>query len=403
MIPPMPELRSIAEARADVLAHVRPLASEEVAVERALGRHLVDDVRAAADVPAFANSAMDGFAVRSGPAGRTLRLVGESRAGAPFAGVLGDGEAVRTSTGAAVPEGADGVLQLELADEDPAAGTVTTRDEVAAGRNVRAAGSDVEAGTTVLRAGTRLGPAELGVAVSAGLARVRVGAVPTRRRPHDGRRAAPRPAPSSRTASCTTPTAWRWPAWSPARAAASSSRGASRDRADATRAAIAQALGSARVVLLSGGVSVGPHDHVKAALAHLGVREVFWRVALRPGQADVVRHGAATGSSSASPGNPVSSMVTFLLFVRPALAALQGGDPAPRPGRAPADHRRGAQPGRDEAVRVRLDAGAATPTGDQSSHRLTSMLGADALALVPRGEGDLPAGAEVDVELLPRR
>ncbi len=401
MIPPMPELRSIAEARADVLAHVRPLGSEEVAVERALGRHLVDDVRAAADVPAFANSAMDGFAVRSGPAGRTLRLVGESRAGAPFAGVLGDGEAVRTSTGAAVPEGADGVLQLELAEEDPAAGTVTTRDEVAAGRNVRAAGSDVQEGTTVLRAGTRIGPAELGVAVSAGLARVRVGAVPT-------------------VAVLTTGDELRPPGADLEEGQLHDSNGVALaglvageggrvvltrrlpDRLDATRAAIAQALGSARVVLLSGGVSVGPHDHVKAALAHLGVEEVFWRVALRPGKPTWFGT-AGDRLVFGLPGNPVSSMVTFLLFVRPALAALQGGDPAPRPGRARLTSAVARSPGRDEAVRVRLDAGAATPTGDQSSHRLTSMLGADALALVPRGEGDLPAGAEVDVELLPRR
>ena len=174
------------------------------------------------------------------------------------------------------------------------------------------------------------------------------------------------------------------------------------DRADATRAAIAQALGSARVVLLSGGVSVGPHDHVKAALAHLGVREVFWRVALRPGKPTWFGT-AGDRLVFGLPGNPVSSMVTFLLFVRPALAALQGGDPAPRPGRARLTTAVPRSPGRDEAVRVRLEAGAATPTGDQGSHRLTSMLGADALALVPRGEGELPAGAEVDVELLLRR
>src|SRR4051794_38386408 len=133
----MADLLSIAEARAAVLDRVWVLGTDELAVEQALGRILAEEVTAAHDVPAFANSAMDGFAVRSGPARRTLHLVGESRAGVPFEGVVRDGEAARISTGAAVPEGADAVLQLELADEDRAAGTVTLGDDVAAGRNVR--------------------------------------------------------------------------------------------------------------------------------------------------------------------------------------------------------------------------------------------------------------------------
>src|SRR3954470_16171874 len=115
----MADLLSIAAARAAVLDRVRPLGTDELPVEQALGRLLAEDVTAATDVPAFPNSAMDGFALRSGPAARTLRLVCESRAGAPFAGTVGDGEAVRISTGAAVPDGADAVLQLELAQEDP--------------------------------------------------------------------------------------------------------------------------------------------------------------------------------------------------------------------------------------------------------------------------------------------
>src|SRR3954470_8894477 len=175
----MPKLLSIAEARAAVAAAVAPLETETVPVATALGRVLAEPVAAGGDVPPFPNSAMDGFAVRSGPAGRTLRIVGESRAGAPVDGALADGEAGRTSAGGGGPEGADGVLQLELAEEDPAAGTVTTGDAVAPGRNVRAAGSDVEAGTTLPRPGPHLAPAQLGVAVSAGLARLPVGAVPT--------------------------------------------------------------------------------------------------------------------------------------------------------------------------------------------------------------------------------
>src|SRR5438034_413849 len=164
----MTQLLSIDDARRKVLDAVRPLPAESVPVEEALGRVLAEEVLAAADVPGFANSAMDGFAVRSGPAGRTLQIVGESRAGAPAGTTLGDGEAIRISTGAMLPEGADAVLQIELVSEDT--GSVTLTDDVAPGRNVRHPGEDVRAGTTVLPAGTPLGPAELGVAVNAGRA-----------------------------------------------------------------------------------------------------------------------------------------------------------------------------------------------------------------------------------------
>jgi molybdopterin molybdotransferase len=161
---------SIEAARRAVLAAVHPLATEEVAVQDALGRVLAEDVAAATDVPAFANSAMDGFAVRAGAGGRTLRIVGESRAGAPAAMTVGDGEAIRISTGAAIPEGADGVLQVERVTVD--GDDVTLDDDVDAGRNVRPAGDDLRAGDLVLPAGTRLGAGEIGVAVACGRARV---------------------------------------------------------------------------------------------------------------------------------------------------------------------------------------------------------------------------------------
>ena len=157
------------------------------------------------------------------------------------------------------------------------------------------------------------------------------------------------------------------------------------------------------MLVISGGVSVGPHDVVKNVLDELGVRQRFWRVALRPGKptwfgtrGDTLVFGL--------PGNPVSSMVTFLLFVRPAIAALQGADPARLRVRARLTTALPRSRGRDEAVRVRLavgDAGLeATPTGPQGSHQLTSMLGADGLAIVEDGEGEVAAGDHVAVELL---
>jgi molybdopterin molybdotransferase len=391
----MAPLPSIDEARATLLHAIQPLAPVNIGVADALGLVLAEDVTAGQDVPAFANSAMDGFAVRSGQPGQRLRIAGESRAGVPYEGTIVDGEAVRISTGAALPAGADGVLQLELATDDGDA--VVLHEEVAPGRNVRGPGTDLRAGATVLTRGTRIGPAELGVAIGAGRMHLL---------------AAPRP----RVAIVTTgdelvePGARLRPgqihdsngptlAALAARAGAEViGRGHATDDPEATREVIAEALDAADVLVLAGGVSVGPHDHVKPVLQELGVRELLWRVALRPGKPTWL--GERDGKLVFGlPGNPVSAYVTFLLFARPALAALQGADATvPRTtatlARAIARH-----PDRDECVRVRrLPDGTVEPTGPQASHILSSLLGADALALVPRGEGELPAGATVTLE-----
>jgi molybdopterin molybdotransferase len=175
--------------------------------------------------------------------------------------------------------------------------------------------------------------------------------------------------------------------------------GRSRDTAAATRAALASALDAADVVVASGGVSVGPHDHVKDALRDLGVKEAFWRVALRPGRPTWFGMRGDTAVFGL-PGNPVSAMVTFALFARPALAAMQGAVALPRRGRARLAVPVERHPDRDECVRVQIQDGVATPTGPQGSHVLTSMLGADALAIVTAGEGEVAAGDEVEVEAL---
>jgi len=391
-VPPLP---SIDEARQTLLRAVRPLPPVNVSVGDALGLVLAEDVTAAHDVPGFANSAMDGFAVRSGEAGRRLRIAGESRAGTPYTGTVLEGEAVRISTGAALPAGAGGVLQVELVDVDGDA--VVLHEEVAPGRNVRDAGGDLRAGATVLSAGTRIGPAELGVAIGAGrmallaAPRPRVAVVTTGDElVEPGTRLRPGQIHDSNG-----PTL----AALAARAGAEViGRGHAVDDPEATRVVIEQALDEADVLILSGGVSVGPHDHVKPVLLELGVRELLWRVALRPGKPTWL--GARDDQLVFGlPGNPVSAYVTFLLFARPALNALQGADATvPRTSAVLAvDVER--HPGRDECVRVRrLADGRVEPTGPQGSHVLSSLLGADALAIVPRGEGVLAAGSEVVLE-----
>ena len=391
---------SIDEARSAVLSAVAPLDPEPVAIDDALGRVLAEDVTAAGDVPPFDNSAMDGFAVAAGEPGRELVIVGESRAGAPASAAPAPGEAIGVSTGALVPPGTEAVVPVEQTEAEN--GRVTVHAEVRPGQHIRRAGEDMRAGERVLARGTTLGPAELGVAVVAGR-----GSVSVARRPTvallitgDELRSPGEPLGPGEIHESNGTTLGALAERAGAREV---HRARVRDTREETDQAIASALGAADVLILSGGVSVGPHDHVKPALEANGVQETFWRVALRPGKPtwfgtrqDKLVFGL--------PGNPVSAMVTFLLFVRPALAKLQGADPAARRITATLTDAVPRNPGRDEAVRVALHdtpAGrAATPTGPQGSHQLTSMLGADGLALVTAGEGELAPGADVEVELL---
>lgn len=396
-------LLTIAQARELILNVTVQLAAESIPVTEARDRVLATDLRAAGDVPPFPCSAMDGYAVKPGPAGRTLTVVGESRAGTPATEALGDQEAIRISTGGAVPAGATAVIPQENVDRDGE--KIVTRSEVKPGDHVRDAGEDMRAGTTVLQAGTLLGAPELGAAVSAGAAELTVA-----RRPRvqvlstgDELKAPGEPLGPGEIHNSNGP---MLVALAEHLGANCPPAGRLPDDRAATEAGLAAALEAADVVIVSGGVSVGPHDHVKPALEALGVEQVFWRVALQPGKPTWFGRRGTT-LVFGLPGNPVSAVVTFGLFVRPALAALQG-----RAGErlleseavlaAPVAR----NPDREQALRVRLERQngrlLATPNGPQGSHIVTSLLGADALALVPAGEGEIEAGATVTLEPLPR-
>jgi len=398
------ELISIDEAQGRVLDAVRPLATEDVPLAVALGRVLAEDVESPVDVPPFDSSAMDGYAVVAGP-GAELEVAGESRAGRPAEAAVEPWKAIRISTGGAVPEGATAVVPLERAEAVDREADAAERVRVgpsAPGDNIRRAGEDVRAGRVVLPRGTPLGPAELGVAASVGRASLRCA-----RRPRvaivvtgdeltePGRPLGPGGIYSSN--------GWALAAQAERAGAQVTARETVPDHAADTRAALAKALNSADVVIVSGGVSVGPHDHVKPALAELGVEERFWGVRLRPGKPTWF---GAKGENLVFglPGNPVSAMVGFHLFVRVALAAMQGADPSAPRASATLDEAVPRHPNREQAVRVHLetsgDGWRARATGPQGSHMLTSMLGANALARIAPGDGEVPAGARVEVELL---
>ena len=396
----MSELITIDEARRRVLDSVTRLGDEPVALSDALGRVLAEDVTSGIPVPPFDSSAMDGFAVQSGPAAER-DLVGEARAGHPFAGAVSSGSAVRISTGAVVPEGADAVIPVERT-------TTAAEDRVSVpdsrpGQNIRRAGEDIPRGAVVLLAGTPLGPAELGVAASVGRAELRCGQRPRVAVLVTGDELT-EPGAALEPGAIYSSNAYSLGAQIERSGAALIARTAIPDDPGETRAKLAQALEGANVVIVSGGVSVGPHDHVKPALLELGVEERFWGVRLRPGKP--TWFGTRGGTLAFGlPGNPVSAMVTFQLFVRPALAALQGGRSEARRAVARLNAALPRNPQREQAIRVRLvqsDNGlTAEPTkGAQGSHVLTSMLEADGLALIAAGDGEAAAGERVEVELL---
>jgi molybdopterin molybdotransferase len=396
----MADLISIAEARERVLAATRPLPAEDVPLADALGRVLAEDARADGDLPPFDSSAMDGYALVAGGAA-DLPVVGESRAGRPSERALSRGEAMRISTGAAVPEGADAVVPVERVEVNGERVRVPATEP---GDHIRRAGEDARAGQAVIAARTELDPAGVAVLAALGNASVRCGAVPRVAVLVTGDELV-EPGQPLGPGQIRDSNAYALAAQATRAGARVVSRGVVRDDRHATEAAFGAALREADVVIGSGGVSVGPHDHVKPALAALGVEERFWGVRLKPGKP--TWFGVAPGGTLVFglPGNPVSAMITFHLFARPALRALAGADPtAATRARAILDVAVPMSPAREQVVRCRLDARDdgwhVAPTKEQGSHVLTSMLGAAAYALVPQGEGELGAGERVDIELV---
>jgi molybdopterin molybdotransferase len=390
----MQELLTIEEAQARILERTRPLPAETVPLAQAAGRVLSEPALALIDLPPFPSSAMDGFAVRAADTPGTLPVAFKVAAGSPSPEPLPTGAAAGIATGGAVPDDADTVVPVELAVEQGS--HVELSERARPGAHIRPRGGDVRAGSHVIAAGSRLGPAQIGALAAAGIPEVR-----SSRRPRvavlatgsELRAAGEALAPGEIYESNRTMIAAAL-----AGAAELDLLPVVGDREDAHRAALERGL-AADVLVTSGGVSMGPHDLVRKVGRELGVEELFWGVAVKPGKP--LSFGVR-GSTLVFglPGNPVSSLVGTLLFVRPALLALQGAvDPGPHydTGWAGTALRQNAH--RDEFLRARRRTDgrgvSLDPVAGQESHMIVRAASADAIVHVPRGEGEIAAGEAV--------
>jgi len=414
-------LIDVDEAALLVLEHTPVLGTERVQLADAIGRVLAEDLMASGPLPAFPSSAVDGYAVRAADAGKALRVLGESSAGRPFDGTVTAGTAARILTGGVVPDGADCVVMVEhvrVSGEE-----VTVPPSLVAGNNFHKVGDDVQAGDRILSAGSQLGAAEIGIAAATGHAQV-----PVRKRP--------------RVALMSTgdelvevgktprhgqiPDSNRWALLASLREAGAdvSLLGIAPDEAEPLRRVVVEALERADALVTSGGVSVGTHDLVKPLLESLGTVHVG-RVKLKPGKpftfatlpSPLAGEGGPQGLRGGGrpdgdtkvafglPGFPVSSLVTFEVFVRPALRKMQGFAQLHRPTlpvRLGYDAR--STPDRTEYQRVTLRREGreliAETTGSQASSRLLSLAGAHALIRVPAGDQGLKSGSIVEAMIL---
>jgi molybdopterin molybdotransferase len=390
-----------AEAAELVLRHTPVLPAEEVHLAGCPGRVLAEDLVAQRQLPAFPSSAVDGYALRAAGGGRRLRVVGESAAGRPFVGALPAGAAARILTGGVLPDGADTVVMVE--DVEQLGDSVVVPEGFPAGRNFHRPGDDLRRGELVLHKGEPLGPAELGLAAALGEPRLRV-----HRRPRVALMSTGDelvevgeiPGPGQIVDSN------RWALLAALREAGAEVTllGVGPDRPEPLREMVAGALAEHDVLVTSGGVSVGTHDLVKPLLASLG-EVLLGRVRLKPGKPFTFATLPEGRLAFGLPGFPVSSLVTFEVFVRPALRRMQGFARIQRPAlpvRLAYDAR--AAGDRTEYQRVTLSReGAdlvANTTGSQSSSRLMSLAGAQALVRVPPGDSGIPAGSVVEALVL---
>ena len=376
------------------------------AIDDACDLVTAEDLAAAGPIPPFDNTAMDGFAVRSGDVADApvmLRMVGTIAAGAAPDVAVGAGEAVRIMTGAPMPDGADAVVMVELTSMSDDGERVEVRESVPVGNHIRLAGDDVTSGQLVFPAGTTLGPAHLGVCASIGVydvpvyERPRIGVISTGDELVDG----PFPLGVGQIHDSNRHTLL---ALIRTMGATAVDLGLVPDDEDQIREAMVAAADSCDAVVTSGGVSMGDFDYVKKILTEVG--DMRWmQVAIKP--AKPLAFGTVAGTPVFGlPGNPVSSMVSFELFARPGILKMMGhATPvvASVTGRAAAPMSRRAD-GKTHFARVSAVIGddgryEASFSGGQGSHQLSAMAAANALAVLPDGDG-IAIGDSVDLLIL---
>lgn len=391
---------SVFQALERILSQVAQLEPRSHPLSQTLGLVLAQELVSREALPPFDNSAVDGFAVRSSEVaeGTWLELVGSIPAGSVPDFELGPGQAAAIMTGAMLCPGADACAMVE--DSERQAGKVRFTRSVRPGENVRRRGEHLQPGQVVLRQGHRLRPADLGMAASLGypelvcVPRARVAIVST------GSELVP-PGQPLGPGQIRDSNSYAIEAQVRACGGEPVRLGPVPDDRDALERALRQALEQAEVLVTSAGVSVGEHDHVRDLIAQLGGELSFWRIKMRPGKPLAFGLAGSTPMFGL-PGNPVSSMVTFELFVRPALELMMGRPPGEgRKQTARLAHEVTKKLGLTTFLRCRLESTRAgflaTATGDQGSHILRSMVEADALAVLPEELERLEAGHEVEV------
>jgi molybdenum cofactor synthesis domain-containing protein len=387
-----------------VLQHVEALDIETVAIDQANGRILAQDIRADIDLPPFDRARMDGYALRAKDAEvvpASLRVIGEIAAGAQFDGEVGRGEAVKIFTGAPLPNGADSVQKVEVTRANGK--TVEILESVKPGQFITLRASEVVAGELVTPPGKEIGPAELAVLASFGYANVEVGKRP---------RVAVLSTGSELVDVSTKPTAaqirnsnsYTIAAYAQRAGATVDLLGTVQDTPDATRSALLEASRDRDIVITSGGVSMGDFDLVKAALKEIDAEIFFDKVIIRPGKPIVFAKLGKTFFFGL-PGNPVSTSVTFNVFVRPAIRKMQGeSSPATRTVMAKlstpikdASSRRSYLPGR-----LLIEEGKALVESLKwgGSSDLVAFMRANALIIVGEEVHEIAAGEEVEVMTL---
>jgi len=394
---------SVRDGQNHVLAQItRTVPPELVPLTEALGRVLVDDARAPVDVPPTDNSAVDGYAFASANVaadpGRPLKVVADLPAGSVFDGVIGRGETLRIMTGAPMPAGADTVCPQELVVR--AGDHVTVPTDLVTGTNVRMRGEDVRAGTVVIGAGSVLRPQEIGVIASLGQRQVFVSQRPRVAVLSTGDEVAEpgRPRAAGQIYDSNRSTLHGLVSQC---GGAVIDLGIVPDEREVLRARLLEAGEMADIVITSGGVSVGLYDLVKDVLGEIGGID-FWQVAMQPGRPLAVgRIGSA--HFFGLPGNPVASMLTFMLFVRPVLFKLAGRHRIfPETWEAHASEPLRKKPGRREfkrgVVEFRDGAWEVRTTGPQGSGILSSMVTGNCLIVLEEERGDVAAGERVIVE-----